>query len=231
MDDNPFNFFARRYDQWFESPKGRRIFEIETACLEELIGEAKGRWLEVGVGTGRFAEALRVREGVDLSRAALEIAARRGIRARVAAGEGLPYPDNCFDGVLMVTTICFLADPARALKESRRVLKTDGRLMIGLVPGDSPWGRAHARKGREGHRFYSVARFRTCDEVLRLAADAGFTFDKAQSCLFSPPGAPADPSQCEGIVAEAGFVACRFKKTTQRDKENPRRVVADSVVA
>ncbi|NOZ20155.1 MAG: class I SAM-dependent methyltransferase [Planctomycetes bacterium] len=231
MNDNPFNFFARRYDQWFESPKGRRIFEIETACLGELIGEAKGRWLEVGVGTGRFAEALCVREGVDLSRAALEIAARRGIRARVAAGEGLPYPDNCFDGVLMVTVICFFVDPAKVLKESRRVLRADGRLIIGLVPGDSPWGQAHAQKGREGHRFYSVARFRTCDEALRLAADAGFTFDKARSCLFSPPGVPADSSQREGIVAKAGFVACRFSKTAQCDKENPRRIVVDSAVA
>jgi len=208
MADLLFDSFAAQYDEWFDSAEGRRIFALEVDCLRSLMNNAAGRWLEVGVGTGRFAEALGIREGIDPAKAVLEFAARRHIRVKTACAEDLPYPDASLDGVLMVVTICFVADPARAFEECRRALKGDGRVIVGLVPADSPWGELYARKGREGHRFYSAARFYTCDQVVRLAADAGLTFCGARSCLFTLPGEPAkDRSIREGIVAHAGFVA------------------------
>jgi len=213
---NPFDTEATRYDKWFDSPEGRPIFMEEVACLRELIGGVEGRWLEVGVGTGRFAQALGVREGIDPSRAVLAYASRRGIRTQVGYGENLPYSESSFDGVLMVVTICFLADPAKAFQECRRVLKEEGRLIVGLVPADSPWGKFYARKGQQGHLFYSVAKFYTCDQVVRIADAAGFIFDSARSCLFTPPGKPATGlSIREGIVPKAGFVALQFTEKTK----------------
>ena len=211
---NPFDTETARYDEWFDAPNGRLIFEQETACLRELIGDLNGRWMEVGVGTGRFAQALGIPEGIDPSKAVLEYAADRGIRTQVARGEGLPYPRGVFDGVLMVVTICFLADPAKALEECRRVLKENGRLIVGLVPADSPWGDLYARKGSEGHRFYSAAKFYTCDQVASLAASVGLSLGGARSCLLTPPGEPpTDLSIREGIVTNAGFVALAFHKS------------------
>ena len=211
--ENPFDLFATDYDQWFDSSRGHVIYAQEIACLRELIGTIESPWLEIGVGTGRFAQALGVKEGVDPSKAVLEIAAGRGIRTRLGQGEDLPYSDASFDGVLMVVTICFLGNPQRALKQCFRILKDDGRLVVGLVPADSPWGELYARKGQEGHRFYSLARFYTCDEVVRLAANAGFAIDDARSCLFWSPDAPvADSSQQKGVVPGAGFVALGFRK-------------------
>ena len=99
---NPFDTHADRYDAWFDSPDGQAIFTHETTCLRELMGETEGRWIEVGVGTGRFAQALGVEEGVDPSEAVLALAAVRGIRARVGYGESLPYPDATLNGILMV---------------------------------------------------------------------------------------------------------------------------------
>jgi len=209
-----FDELAERYDGWFDSAEGRKIFRAEVACLERLLGEPSGRWLEVGVGTGRFAEALGIGEGVDPSGSVLEFAAGRGIRTKAGYGENLPYPDSVFDGVLMVVTICFLSDPAKALGECRRVLKEQGRIIIGLVPADSPWGERYARQGREGHPFYSAARFYTCGDVYSLAREAGFTSANAVSCLFSPPEKPlTDLSNRDGIVPGAGFVAMEFVKT------------------
>lgn len=208
---NPFDTEAVRYDRWFDSPRGRSIFALEVACLEGLRGEPRGRWLEVGVGTGRFAQALGVEEGVDPSQAVLRLARRRGVRTVRARGENLPYPDAAFDGILMVVTICFLADPEATLRECRRVLKPAGSLLLGLVPADSPWGRLYARKGREGHLFYSSARFYTCEQVITLAREGGFSFEGARSCLFSPPEGPlTDLSIREGVLSDAGFVALRF---------------------
>ncbi len=213
MADTPFDLFAKQYDEWFDSSQGGLIFAQEVACLREIIGSVEGRWVEVGVGTGRFARALCINEGIDPSKAVLEIAAGRGIRTQLGRGEDLPYPDDSLDGVLMVVTICFLADPLKALKECRRVLQDDGRLILGLVPADSAWGELYARKAREGHRFYSAAKFYTCDQVVKLAADAGLTFDGARSCLFTPPGEPIGTSSIRaGIVTGAGFVAARFAR-------------------
>jgi len=211
---NPFDEYADDYDQWFDTPGGRSIFVEEVSCLRELIPSVEGRWLEVGVGSGRFAEALGIQEGVDPSDAVLEFAAKRGVRTRRGHGEALPYPDRAFHGVLMVMTICFLPDPQQTLRECFRVLEDDGCLIAGFVPADSPWGRLYTRKAREGHRFYSAASFDTRDQIVDFATEAGFVLGTARSCLFSPPGRlEPDSSSQEKIAADAGFVALKFFKT------------------
>lgn len=211
--ENPFDAHADRYDQWFESPRGRAIFALEAAALRELLGPKKGRWLEVGVGSGRFAVALGVEEGVDPSPAALAYAARRGVRTRLGRAEALPWPEAVFDGALMVVTICFVEDPSKALAECRRVLRPGGRLLTGLVPADSPWGRLYAQKARQGHLFYTPAKFYTCEQVARLAEAEGLAFRDARSALLAPPEAPEiDPSLRAGVVPGAGFVAMEFVK-------------------
>ncbi|MBW2107692.1 MAG: class I SAM-dependent methyltransferase [Deltaproteobacteria bacterium] len=220
---NPFDTEASRYDEWFDSPDGQVIFALEVACLRGLLRKTVGRWLEVGVGTGRFAQALGIREGIDPSSAVLAYASSRGIRTQLGYGENLPYSENSFDGVLMVVTICFLAGPEKAFEECRRVLKEGGRLIVGLVPADSAWGELYAKKGYKGHHFYSVARFYTCDQVVSIANAAGFTFDSARSCLFTPPSGPVtDLSIREEVVTNAGFVALQFtrgnKKTEKEDR-------------
>ncbi len=217
---NPFDTEASRYDEWFNSPDGRVIFAQEVACLRGLLGKTVGRWLEIGVGTGRFAQALGIGEGIDPSSAILSYASSRGIRTQLGYGENLPYSENSFDGVLMVVTICFLADPVKAFEECRRVLKEEGRLIVGLVPADSPWGELYVRKGSEGHIFYSSAKFYTCEEVIGIADATGFIFAGARSCLLTSPDEPAtDLSIRKGVVTGAGFVALQF---TQRNKKEEK---------
>ncbi|UCC69111.1 MAG: class I SAM-dependent methyltransferase [Armatimonadota bacterium] len=181
-----------------------------------------GRRLEMRVGTGRFAQALGVKEGVDPSVSMLQFARQRGVRTRRGWGENLPYPDGSFQGVLLVVTLCFLSDPASALRECARVLKEDGYLVVGLVPADSPWARLYKRRGRTGHPFYSVARFYDCDEVIRMTVAAGFKFNRAVSCLFSPPGEPPDTRWRREVVAGAGFVGIRFVKSEVKPPTGPR---------
>ena len=207
-----FDTEADRYDRWFDSIRGRRILALELACVDRGIGGVKGHWLEVGVGTGRFAQALGIREGVDPSRAMLDRAAQRGIRACGGRAEQLPYRDKVFDGLLMATTVCFLDDPPKAFRECRRVLKEDGRMIVALIPADSPWGALAIQKGQASHSFYHTAKFYTCWQVVRLAADAGFVLEGAKSCLLSAPEEPiVDGSSAEGIVPDAGFVVLEFR--------------------
>lgn len=209
---SPFDVEADRYDLWFESREGKTIFKVEKDCLRTLVSGGKGLWLEVGVGSGRFAAAFSISQGLEPSSRMLAIAARRGIHAVRGRGEDLPYRDATFDGVLMVTTLCFLTDIRRTLSECRRVLRPRGTLVVGIVPAESTWGQLYAAKGREGHALYSKARFYTCRQVVHNCADAGFVLETAASCLLTSPD--DEPTACleEGINESAGFVAMRFHK-------------------
>lgn len=217
---NPFDGLADRYDRWFDSPRGQAVFALEVACLRRVMDACPGRWLELGVGTGRFAEALGVAEGLDPSDAMLRLAGARGVRTVRGTAEDVPYADGTFDDMLMVTTLCFLADPQRALNECARVLAAGGRLVVGMVPADSPWGELYARKGMKGHPFYGAARFWTCNQAIGMVTRAGFRFDTAASCLLTPPDDPACPCgpPQPGIVKGAGFVAMRFLLSADKEK-------------
>jgi len=207
---SPFDESAEAYDLWFESCEGKIIFEIEKNCLRGLLLVGKGPWLEVGVGSGRFASSLGVSEVLDPSSGMLAIAAGRDIRVVQGMGEELPYRDATFYGVLMVTTFCFLTDPMRALSECHRVLRPCGSLVVGIVPAESAWGRLYTAKGQAGHPLYSHANFYTCRGVIRICAELGFVFEKATSCLQTAPDEEPLLSLEEGINERAGFVAMRF---------------------
>ncbi|MCG2824383.1 MAG: hypothetical protein L6364_11985, partial [Desulfobulbaceae bacterium] len=56
-----FDERAEEYDAWFE---GSLLFAIERAALQELTTPLASPKLEVGVGPGRFAEALGVEFGI-----------------------------------------------------------------------------------------------------------------------------------------------------------------------
>lgn len=213
----PFERYADRYDAWFETDRGRGVFQLEVEALRDLLADRPRPWLEVGVGTGRFAHALGVDDGIDASAAVLRFASLRGIPVRQGPAEELPYPDRSFGVALLIVTICFVDDPRRAMTECRRILRDEGCMIVGLVPKDSRWGRAYAREGAAGHTFYSAARFYTVREVIHLAEKAGFRLDRANSTLSDAPGRTEveyEPFRA-GVHKDASFVALRFACTGQ----------------
>jgi SAM-dependent methyltransferase len=214
-----FDALAAEYDAWFESAQGQPLFESEVRCIRRLLPDERRPWLEVGVGTGRFAQALDVDVGIDPAARVLSMAAARGVTVVQARGEALPFASSRFGVVLVVVTLCFAPLPLALLQESRRVLIDEGRVVLGLVLADSPWGRHYARLGESGHRFYSRARFYTMEEVRELAAQAGLRTAEACCSLFQSPGAAPlvveDPR--EGLDPQAGFVAVSLAKAGSRE--------------
>jgi ubiquinone/menaquinone biosynthesis C-methylase UbiE len=215
-----FERAAGRYDAWFESARGRAIFESEVRCLGQLSAGLPHPWLEVGVGTGRFAGALGIEVGIDPAVAALHYARGRGLRVAGALGQALPLRDGQFGGVFVIVTVCFADDPLGLLQEARRVVARSGAVVLGIVPAGSPWGRSYAAKGRGGHLFYSCARFFSLSELQGLAYAAGLRFERAASTLFQPPGARRlrIEGPKHGFLPGAGFVSLLYRPLANRGK-------------
>ncbi|MBN1478368.1 methyltransferase domain-containing protein [Candidatus Sumerlaeota bacterium] len=212
-----FDGIADEYDRWYNTPEGAAIFREEVECLRLLQQGRPGRWLEVGVGTGRFAYTLGIAEGVDPSPRMLEMAAGRDIATHEARAEDLPFQRSSFDGVLMALTLCFIGSAEAALKECQRILRPLGCLLIGTVAADGPWGREYVEKAHRGHPVYALAHFRTGAETVELVENAGFTLTRAASALFWRPGdAPPEKPRVEpGIFTEAGFLGLLFERTAR----------------
>ena len=206
-----FHRHAARYDAWFESDRGRALFESEVRCLRRLSNRLPRPWLEVGVGTGRFAQALGVDVGVDPALRALRLAARRGVQAVAALGEALPFSDHAFGTVFVIVTICFADDPEGLLREARRVA-SGGGVVLGIVPAESPWGRFYAAKGRRGHLFYSQARFFSVEVLDGLARRARLRLEGATSTIFQGPDRQGLRGETphNGVAPGAGFVVLRY---------------------
>jgi len=208
-----FDREAGRYDAWFESDSGQALFASEVSCVRHLVRGLPRPWLEVGVGTGRFAEALDMDVGVDPAPGALRYADKRGVKVLPGLGEALPFGDLEFEAVFIIVTLCFAGDPAGLLREARRVVSEDGGVVLGIVPAESPWGRFYRQKAAAGHLFYAEARFFTLDELKQLARGTGLRPERSVSTLFQEPGrGPCEVERPhEGEDENAGFVAmlCR----------------------
>jgi ubiquinone/menaquinone biosynthesis C-methylase UbiE len=159
-----------KYEEWFE--KNIFAYKSELQAVRHLLPE-KGTGVEIGVGTGRFAEPLGIRVGIEPSKAMKKVAQKRGIEVIDGVAEALPFEDCQFDFALMVTTICFLDDIETSFKETFRVIKPSGFFINGFVDRNSSLGRFY-HKHRVKNVFYKIATFYSVNEIIPYLKKAGF---------------------------------------------------------
>ena len=128
-------FTAAFYDAFLWRGERRGMRDRRQAVL----GQARGRTLEIGAGTGLnlpyYPDAigeLFVTEPVAAMAARLEQRAAKQDRIRVVAApaEELPFDDDSFDTVVSTMVFCTVEDPERAIAEVARVLKPGGQLLF-----------------------------------------------------------------------------------------------------
>jgi SAM-dependent methyltransferase len=183
---SPFDDLALEYDAWFDR-EGSLIFPIEVQAFKSLLPTLPKPWLEIGVGSGRFAQALGIETGIDPSIELIKMARHRGIIAFLGRGEEELFDEESFGTAFLIVTLCFLDSPLQVLKEASRILKPDGKIILGLVLKESPWGRFYEEKKKQGHRFYKYATFYKYDELAKLLEQAGFSIELVISTLFQKP--------------------------------------------
>jgi SAM-dependent methyltransferase len=170
--------------------------ERELRVISELVNlDRGGLYLDLGCSAGLYtrglARALGDRGdvvGIEISPSMLREAARRARRAGVAPSfaradaHHLPFDSASFSGAVCGGTLNELGDPARSLRETRRVLEPGGRLAVmGIL-------RAQSLRGRRLQRFLSTGgvRFFEADELRSMLDHAGFEPDplRAHGAVF-----------------------------------------------
>ena len=207
-----FSNLASEYDAWFDK-EGSLIFAIEVKAFCTILRQLPKPWLEIGVGSGRFAQELGIETGINPSANLLKIAKRRGIRTSLGRGEQSLFDAESFGTVFLIVTLCFLDSPLDVLREVNRILMPGSKLVLGLVLKESPWGQFYRVKKAEGHRFYKYATFYSFDEVARFIAQTGFIIEKIVSTLVQAPAAVRYAEEPrEGYLRDAGFTVIVAEK-------------------
>jgi ubiquinone/menaquinone biosynthesis C-methylase UbiE len=137
--------YSQRF--WVEAPHPF----ITRARLRDVLEPRPGeRILEVGPGTGYYslpvARWLHPGGRLDVLDVQLEMldhtlrrAADEGIDNIVptrADAQDMPYADGSFDAAFLVTVLGEIPDQDAALRELRRVVKPEGRIVVGELFGD-----------------------------------------------------------------------------------------------
>ena len=167
-----FDKHVATYEKWYEDYS--EVYQSELLALREQLEKLPEniRGIEVGLGTGRFASELGIKEGVEPSAAMAEKAINRGVEVIKGFAAQLPYGDLQFDFVLFVT-ICHLDKMKYAIKEANRVLKPKGSILIGFLDKDQSIAKEYIEK-RHRSTFFAKANFYTVDRVVAVLKEAGF---------------------------------------------------------
>ena len=203
-----FEQYADRYESWFE--RHAAAFQSELNAVRTFWPSACDG-LEVGAGAGHFAASLGIPAAIEPSAAMRRAALKRGVHAVDGAAEHLPFPGDRFDAVLMVTTLCFVDDPAKSVREMLRVLRPGGCAVVAFVDRQSPLGQDYKCK-RQSSAFYRNAHLFATSEVSELLAQNGFTeLDYCQT-LFMHPVTMRAPDPVRAGFGAGSFVVIRGRK-------------------
>ena len=209
---SPFEEYADQYEAWFEN--NRWVYEAELRAVKSMI-PAGGHGVEVGVGTGRFADPLGIKTGVEPSKRMRTIAQKRGIQVLNGVAEEVPFDDFQFDFVLMVTTVCFVDDIRKALLEAHRILSYNGCLIIGFIDRNSRVGQVYLKR-KEKNVFYKDATFFSTDELVEMMDQAGFIDLAFKQTLFKPLREITRDEPVTSGYGEGSFVVIRGRKQKEK---------------
>lgn len=177
-----FDTNVGEYEAWYDNYP--EVYQSELAAIREQLLKLPEniRGIEVGLGTGRFAQPLGIKEGIEPSEEMAKLAIKRGIEIMEGYAENLPYSDLQFDFVLFVT-ICHLDNVKLALKHAHRVLKHKGSIIIGFLDKNQAIAKGYEDK-RHRSTFFKQATFYSVKRVKELLSNAGFKSLEFNQTLF-----------------------------------------------
>ena len=128
-------YYNKEYLYVTQNDRGHFLTRILLDGRLEFAEKAKGNVLDIGCNDGLIDLHIKNRvdkiTGVDISKNLVDIAKSRKINAFVCDAENLsPLYRKSFDTVMILETLEHLENPSKCLKEIKKVLKKDGRLLL-----------------------------------------------------------------------------------------------------
>lgn len=200
---------SHAFAQWMNTTLGRALLNQERACVATAMARVFGaRHVEVGVGphvsvTPRYPgwqQPLVMPGGAGQADAAAD-------QTVIARPEELPFHDDMMDSVVLHHTLDLAEDPHRCLRESVRVVRSGGQL---IVVGFNPFGlwglrRLIGGRGRApwNSRFLSAGRIQDWLGVLE--------------CCSAPPryGFFRPPLSSSRLLARTAFLEPVYERGIQ----------------
>ena len=204
----PFEKNLKKYEDWFEEHRYAYLSEVE--AVRQFIPENKNG-IEIGIGSGRFALPFGIKEGVEPAKSMQEYSRRLGIKVYNGAAENLPLTNRSFDFALMVTTICFVDDILQSFKEINRILKPNGRFIIGMIDKYSSLGTAYENMKNQ-NEFYRMATFFSVDEVLGYLKETEFGGFQIIQTVFGDLKSMNEIQPFQTGYGQGGFVVIKANK-------------------
>jgi len=124
---------AQTWDPEAYGRNGAFVHQLAGGVLEWLAPRPGERILDLGCGDGQLSARLAAGgatvTGVDASAEMAEAARARGIDARVAKAESLPFPDREFDAVFSNAALHWVRGQDAMMSEVHRVLRPGSRFV------------------------------------------------------------------------------------------------------
>lgn len=150
-----------------------------------LANEPVGKLLDVGCGGGRFLKRMKRRgwqvEGIDFdAQATKKVTARFGIKTHVGDLTQCALPADSFDVITMSQSIEHLYDPNAVLRESLRILKPGG-LLVMTTPNVMSIGAKEFGASWRGWEAPRHLHLFSVPSLQRLTQKAGFEISEART--------------------------------------------------
>ncbi|MBN2014963.1 MAG: class I SAM-dependent methyltransferase [Candidatus Altiarchaeota archaeon] len=183
-----FDEIAKSYDSWYGTPIGSYADRLEKKLIFIFTEpKKKKKVLDIGCGTGSYVLEFKRNGmgvvGMDVSRKMLKIAKNKveGCDFVFGDAKNLPFKDNSFDLVTLITILEYVDDPEKIIQEGKRVLEKDGKIILCVLNKFSLW----ALQRRVTERDWMGVRFFSPFELKKR-----FGVKRWKSTLFAPKFTP-----------------------------------------
>jgi len=146
--------------------------EKTSVLFQTYFFDVKGEILDAGCSVGGFISLAPDKiQGIDFDEESVNICRKKGLKAeKMDLTKKLEFKDEEFDGIFSSYLIEHIEKPLPMLKELRRILKKNGKLVI--ITND--WVRTHEIKNCNFYDDYTHVKPFTKVSLGKIAFDAGF---------------------------------------------------------